>query len=306
MTPAAELAVTNSGPATATAGTNAASTITATNNGPTAATNVIVTDTLPAGATFVSASGGGTLSGNVVTWPTIPSLGSGASAGYTLTLTYPAAGNYTNVAAGTSSTPDPNLANNRAPATTAVGTSADIVTAKTGPASVAAGSNAAYVITAVNTGPSAAANVIVTDTLPVGAAFVSATAGGTLAGSVVTWPAVASIANGATASFSVTVTFAATGSYLNLAASTATTPDPVPANNDGSPGGARVTTTVTPAADVAVTNVGPATATAGTNVTYTITATNGGPSPAVNVVITDTLPRGRDLRQRIRRRHAIG
>jgi uncharacterized repeat protein (TIGR01451 family) len=46
------------------------------NNGPLAATNVVVTDAVPAGATCVSASAGGVESGGVVSW-TIPSIGAG-------------------------------------------------------------------------------------------------------------------------------------------------------------------------------------------------------------------------------------
>ena len=48
-------------------------TITLTNNGPDAATGVLLTDTLPAGATFVSASSGCTEVSGVVTWILEPS-----------------------------------------------------------------------------------------------------------------------------------------------------------------------------------------------------------------------------------------
>src|SRR5262249_21777790 len=47
----ADLSVTNAGPTTVTAGTNATYTITLTNNGPSDSSNVILSDTLPAGAT---------------------------------------------------------------------------------------------------------------------------------------------------------------------------------------------------------------------------------------------------------------
>jgi len=45
-------------------------------------------------------------------------------------------------------------------------------------------------------------------------------------------------------------------------------------------------------ADVAVTATGPSSVTAGTNATYMVTVTNGGPNPASGVVLTDTLPAG--------------
>src|SRR5262249_50140719 len=50
----ADMAVTNSGPSSVTAGTNATYTITLTNNGPSAAQSVVLTDTLPAGSVFGS------------------------------------------------------------------------------------------------------------------------------------------------------------------------------------------------------------------------------------------------------------
>jgi uncharacterized repeat protein (TIGR01451 family) len=45
-------------------------------------------------------------------------------------------------------------------------------------------------------------------------------------------------------------------------------------------------------ADVAVTVSGPSSVTAGSNATYTVTVTNGGPNAASGVVLTDTLPAG--------------
>jgi uncharacterized repeat protein (TIGR01451 family) len=45
-------------------------------------------------------------------------------------------------------------------------------------------------------------------------------------------------------------------------------------------------------ADMAVTVTGPSSVTAGTNATYTVTVTNGGPNAAAGVVLTDTLPAG--------------
>lgn len=287
----ADVSISKTGPATASAATNVGYDLTVSNAGPNPATNVVVTDTLPAGATLVGATGGGILAGNVVTWPTIASLAVGAPVTFTVTLSFAAGGSFSNVAAATSSSADPSLANNRAVAVTTVAAVADVVTTKAGSVRVAAGANAVYTVTATNNGPDAATAVVITDTLPAGATFVSATGSGAPSGAVVTWPAV-TIANGGTVSFDVTVTFAAGGSYQNIAASTSPTPDPTVANNDGSAGPARVTTTVTPSADVAVTNVGPASATAGTNVTYTITVTNNGPSAATNVVVTDTLPAG--------------
>ena len=60
------------------------------------------------------------------------------------------------------------------------------------------------------------------------------------------------------------------------------------------PGRLRRVTTIqgTPQADLAVTEAGPAGGVPGTNVSYTLTATNNGPDSAANVSLTDTLPAG--------------
>lgn len=77
------LALSGSGPTQATLGGTATYSITVTDSGPLAATDVVVTDTLPAGASLVSKSAGCTLSGSTVTC----ALGSLAAGGHdTVTL----------------------------------------------------------------------------------------------------------------------------------------------------------------------------------------------------------------------------
>ena len=60
------------------------------------------------------------------------------------------------------------------------------------------------------------------------------------------------------------------------------------------------TVTLTPIADMQVTKTGPTQATPGTNISYTITATNAGPSDATGVVLNDVAPPGLTLRVRQR------
>ena len=88
-----------------------------TNNGPSAATNVAISHTLPANVTFVSAnaSSGGTAgqSAGVVT-ANFPSIASGASATVTIVVTPSAAGTLQLSASVSSPTGDPNSANNSA------------------------------------------------------------------------------------------------------------------------------------------------------------------------------------------------
>jgi uncharacterized repeat protein (TIGR01451 family) len=78
-----QLALSGSGPTQATLGGTATYSLTVTDSGPLAATDVVVTDTLPAGATLVSKSAGCTSSGSTVTCV----LGSLAAGGHdTVTL----------------------------------------------------------------------------------------------------------------------------------------------------------------------------------------------------------------------------
>ena len=53
--------------------------------------------------------------------------------------------------------------------------SADLSIVKSGPATVVAGGSVSYSLVVANNGPSDAANLSVTDTLPAGVTFVSAT-----------------------------------------------------------------------------------------------------------------------------------
>ena len=70
------------------------------------------------------------------------------------------------------------------------------------------------------------------------------------------------------------------------------TGDPNPTNNVGTNSGAQVSTTVTPQADIVVTVSGPTNALAGSNITYTITITNLGPSDNAGYTLTDLVPAG--------------
>jgi uncharacterized repeat protein (TIGR01451 family) len=122
----ADVAVFKTGPATVLVATNFTYAIMVINNGPSAATGVMVTDNLPTNVVFVSASAGGVFSNDIVTWPAIPALPSGGATNFTLTVNARASGTFTNVASATSSTPDPNLANNdgTAPASRVITTAA--------------------------------------------------------------------------------------------------------------------------------------------------------------------------------------
>ncbi|HEX8844560.1 MAG TPA: PQQ-dependent sugar dehydrogenase [Pyrinomonadaceae bacterium] len=118
----ADLAVTKTAsPNPAAVGTNISYRISVTNNGPAAATNVNLTDTLPAGVTFVSASTTqGTCGGTGPVNCSIGSLANGASAIITIVATPTTAGQITNNATASGNEADADASNNTAAVTTVV------------------------------------------------------------------------------------------------------------------------------------------------------------------------------------------
>ncbi|MEG4059235.1 DUF4347 domain-containing protein, partial [Microcoleus sp. Pol7_B2] len=279
----ADVATTKKGPPAAAPGSPITYTITTVNNGPNPAENVLVEDQLPRGAVFGSADSGGTFNPTtrLVSWR-IPNLAVGASQTRTVTVTAPTTlGAITNSVFSSSNTIDPVPANNSGSSpearvtTTITNNIADVVTRKTGPATAVAGSSVTYTITAANSGPSAATNVAIADSIVPGLTGVSVSDSGSYNATtgIVTWTAITSLASAASANRTVSFAVPATISAIaNTASSTSTSPDPNPANNNGSSPSARVTTTITDSADVVTRKTGPATAVAGSSVTYTITA----------------------------------
>jgi uncharacterized repeat protein (TIGR01451 family) len=94
-------------------------TLVATNNGPSAAPDAQLLDTLPADVTFVSASAGCTHTAGQVDCA-LGTLGPGASVTVTITVTPKARGVITNTASVGSSAPDPDRSNNTATTETTV------------------------------------------------------------------------------------------------------------------------------------------------------------------------------------------
>lgn len=218
-----------------------------------------IVDQLPAGMTYGGiAAGSGITAGNSgsvpaagatgrLVWRGIPNSSYTLAGGGSLVLVYTAsvssAGQYVNSAQGYAGTTG--LGAGPAADTVWVG-SADVQVAKSGPATAAVQDTLVYVLTTSNAGPNTAYGVVVTDSLPAGVTFVSASRGGTHAGGVVTWPLIASLGLGASSVDSVKVTAPASlGTALNRGAASAGTIDPTAANNNGSLAGSQVSTTVT-------------------------------------------------------------
>ena len=178
-------------------------------------------------------------------------------------------------------------------ATAAHAQDADLSITKTdGVATAVPGGSVTYTITASNAGPNPVAGATVADTFPavltgtwtcVGAGGGTCTAAGS--GNIndsVNLPAGGSV----TYTVSATINASATGTLTNTATVTSAVNDPVPANNS-----ATDSDTLTPQADLAITKTdGVTTATPGGSVTYTITASNAGPSNAPGATVADTFP----------------
>ena len=96
------------------------------------------------------------------------------------------------------------------------------------------------------------------------------------------------VAVGAEATFVFTARVVTAGAVVNSATvTTSASTDPNDGNNT-----ATFASLAGTAADLAIAKDGPVTITAGGTVTYTITVTNAGPSPAAGVTVTDAVPPG--------------
>ncbi|MFM8529270.1 MAG: DUF11 domain-containing protein, partial [Ilumatobacteraceae bacterium] len=267
------------------------------NLGTSDATNVRVTDTLPANVSFVSATpSAGTFDNASKVWsiPNVPTK-NGVNKPLTLTIVVTALATgtgFNTVTITASDVWDPNDRNNTARTPTDP-QEADLVVSKTvNDATPNVGDNVTFTVTLNNLGPSSAANVVVNDLLPAGLQYVSYVAStgsyvpGTGIWTVGTVPA--STAN--TLTVVATVLAPASGpapTRTNTATATSSTPDPNPGNNTDSD-------TVTPLqADLAVTKVvDNPTPNVGQNVTFTIVVSNFGPDTATQVAVADQLPAG--------------
>jgi len=192
------------------AGNQLTYTLVVTNTGPSSATGVVVTDTLPEPLSFVSGtSSSGTVNhaSGVVT-AAVGNLAVGQTA--TITLVTQVSGQFsgtiTNQAEVQGNETETNLANNVDAEPTLVRKEVDLAITKTDSNDPAtAGGQLTYTLVVTNNGPSGATGVTVTDTLPAALSFVSGTStSGTVnhAGGVVT-AAVGNLAAGQTATITL-------------------------------------------------------------------------------------------------------
>ncbi len=169
--------------------------------------------------------------------------------------------------------------------------SADVSASKSavGTSVATPGADITYRLGAANHGPSQAANVKLTDTLPPSLSYVSGPAGCSASAATVTCEA-GDVEPGAEASFEIVVRLASADiePVENSVLASSETPDPDESNNS-----AMATLPVAPSADLSLVKTALAQQVLDRGqATYSLLASNAGPSDATGATVTDELPEG--------------
>jgi uncharacterized repeat protein (TIGR01451 family)/gliding motility-associated-like protein len=281
-------------------------TLTVTNDGPSGATSVEVTDLLPSGYSYVSDDSGGTYDETTGIW-NIASLASGSSGSLNILANVNASGDYDNIAeiTGHDQTDSDSTPNNDVPGeddqdevSVVPEPLVDIAVTKTVDQLIPeVGEEILFTVTVQNEGPSDATNVVVTDLLASGYQLVNANpSNGTYNATNGSW-VVGNLANGDSETLEIAVEVLSTGIYSNTAELTninETDVDSTPNNNNESEDDQQtVEPIVIPVADLLLRkSVNILSPYVGQEVIFTINITNLGPSDATGVEVMDLLPDG--------------
>ncbi|HUM26565.1 MAG TPA: lamin tail domain-containing protein [Anaerolineales bacterium] len=269
-------------------------TLTVTNIGDDPATNVAVTDNLPAGLTWQSDDGGGAYVGGV--W-TIGPLASGASAVLHITAKNVTKDPKTNSANATSLEPDTNPGNN--PASQLITPKIidlSLATISSSPSLPLLGDDVTFTIKVTNNGAAVATGVTVKVVLTPDLTYVSDDGGGTYNSATGTWVVGAltsAPAAGSSATIKIKANIPTTGAKIITAE--VWTADQF--DNDSTPANSSeddyATKTVTvDQADLEITNTVSSTTPPTKYVQFTISVINHGPNDATGVTVKDVLPAG--------------
>jgi len=263
--------------------------LTITNDGPSDAENVVVTDTLPAEVTFGAANPPQTSGPNPLVWQ-LGTLAAGESRSILITVTVNAdvTAGFTNTVIITTTTPGDDPGNNEDEHPADPMPRADLGIVKTDSHDpVIPGTLLTYTLRVTNYGPSAAENVVVTDTLPVEVVYVNAAPAHTyIAPDTVVW-ALGTLLPGEERVLTLTVQVQSwvTEPFTNVVVVDSDTEDDNPGNNEDD----ETTTPLLPGLEL-VKTVLPGASVPNSPFTYIITITNTGQVTLDPVTLTDTLP----------------
>ena len=268
-------------------------TVTVTNAGPDTATNVQFNFNLPPGVTVDQISvtpsqGNLNVAGGVVSG-SLGNIGISNPVVVTIRVIPNQIGTFSASASAISGQIDIDNSNNSDTETTVVNRPADVqLVGNQEPDPGVVGQPLTYAVILVNNGPGVSSNTVVTSELPANVSFISALSGqGTVLrqGNQLTFQ-VGSIAVGGVVAIRVTVIPNSTGFFSETFTASATETDQVPSNNV-----LTINARVVPEVDLtAAVSANITQVTAGNVVTFTVTATNNGPSPSTNVVLSSTFP----------------
>jgi len=261
------------------------------NSGPDPASGVTLSDRLPSAVTFVSATSTRGSCARVATIVTcnIGGMANDTTATVTIVVTPTAAGRITNTAVVSGNETDPISSNNVAATDTDVFSVAvtDLsVLESDSPDPAFVGNDLAYTIIVNDNGPFDATGVVLTDRLPSGVTFLSASTGCARSGAIVTC-AIGNLPNGPGRVFTIIVRPTTPGTITNTVSVTGNESDPSTANNIA----AEVTTVDAATADLSISMTdSPDPVSQGTDLTYVIGVGNNGPVAATGAILTDNLP----------------
>jgi uncharacterized repeat protein (TIGR01451 family)/fimbrial isopeptide formation D2 family protein len=205
----------------------------------------------------------------------------------------------TNTAAVHGHEPDPEPNNNEVTIETVIGESAELSIVKTGPTQpVLLGNAFAYKLEVKNEGPSNAKPVTITDPLPAEVEFLEAKTPAGVTCSELTGTLTCELGPIASKASPIVIEVIVKAAALspageltkNTAEVSSETPDPELGNNKST-----AETQIVPAADLSIAKTAPATVEPNGELTYKLQVEDKGPSTAHKVVVTDPLPAGTEF-----------
>lgn len=294
ITPLADLAIVKTCPAdTVVVGAPFDCSLTVSNNGPSVANGAEVSDIVPGALSIqgITGPGGWTcgITNNTVSCTTT-TLGVGESVQINLTLSADSAGSFINTATATSTTADPDTANNSSSAGISSESIADLGITKSCDTPIVLGDSGTCQLVATNAGPNDATSLSLADVAGAGLRLDSASPpNGWSCSTNGADIACDTAALGAGESAEITVAFTAIqdGDWPNTATISGSEGDPAPQDNEDS-----AVVTVTPEADLSLDKICPDTIRQGETFVCNLIITNAGPSVATAPSLLDSLPAG--------------